>query len=302
MRNLWLLLFLAACGGGGGGGGGSPSPTLPAPVVTPDRPPSTSPVTSPATPIVGLGTHSLGYEAINELGMLRVRYTRFTMYAALWELSESYRAEWTAGLALAFSHGLKVLVVVHALPPHWTGDDFGRFMGDRALEFGPMLEGFQLGNEIPFGDGSPASHAHFHTSAYHAIKSVSRDTKVVTMAMPDSAFPVLLQSTNLPTDAYAVHLYGYPLSGVTKRLRKWISANVPVWVTEVGIEQKVIPPDAGPWEQIQARELRDAVDAGHGYARIYIYQLRTFDGELHGLLRDDGTLRPAAEWLASRSR
>lgn len=269
MRVLALLLLLAACGGGSSG----PRPSQPSPSI-------------PAAPevTVGLNAHSLTPRDINELGALRVRWVRTTLYAEQWEGAEGYDEEFIAGLALAFGHGIKTVVVVHQLNPQWDAETFALWLQNRVRQFGPMVYGYQIGNEdwsMP-GSLSVADYNAWMEVVYPAVKQANPAALVVTRALQTEE---MARGFDAPADVLALHLYD-GLAAKTRMQRGWLPADARVWATEFGTANEAAK--LGEWQA--------CIGNAYGYEVLFGYALRAPD-ETHGIVRDDGSLTPTAEWL-----
>jgi hypothetical protein len=274
---LLSLAFLAACGGRGQRPADPPHPDLPV-----------------AKPTVCVGTHSLGYEALNELNALRVRCTRITYYVDAYEHSESQKADFFHGLSLAFSHDIKVLIVIHQVPDSWSAQDFSFWLYTFAAEVGPRAFAYQIGNEWDTRPGNlpVTEYNEWLGRSYEAIKQINYLALVVTAAIPSREFA---DGLTAPRDVYAVHLYG-GLAEKAKEYRSWFRQGSRVWATEFGEDVNLSS------EAHQLREWQAGIAAAHGYEKVFGYQLRTDEpGERHGIIRPDGTPRPVADWLRSRA-
>jgi hypothetical protein len=282
---LALVLTLAACGGGGGG----PPSSQPNPSSNPQ---------SVATPIVGIGSHSLTPQDLADIRSLGIFHVRITLYAAWWEMDAAYRMEWERGVRKAYAEGFKLLVTVHHVPPGWSADEFGLWINARAEAVGYAVEVWQLGNEEWSTPGSlPVDeYAEFFQVASHAIKWSWPSAKVITTALPSEEYAKALYPLIQP-DAWALHVYGPPLVKTARDQRAWLPAHAVVWATEFGVDLKTIEGS----EHRQLQEWKGMIEGAHGYARTYGYQKSTQEPEeTHGIFRPDGTPRPVAVWLRSR--
>lgn len=279
-RTLALLLVLAGCSSGGR--------------RTPGPGPSPAPLPIAASAL-GVGSHSLDAATLDQLGALGVRLVRITLYPTQWS-DAGYRARWAAEVRESGTRGFRLLAVVHPLPVGWSAAEFGAWVGERAAEFGEV-EAWQIGNEAPFL-GQLSAHVEYHRAAYAAVKKRS-GAKVVTLAAIHRAWATAMVRAQVPTDAYAVHAYAHEpmLPEAVRERRSWFPAASEVWLTEFGSSRDdTAAPD---WERSQAEQIQAAVQAAGGYARAYVYQLQTEEPqETHGILRPDGSWRPAATWLA----
>ncbi|MBV9774913.1 MAG: hypothetical protein JO040_13245 [Gemmatimonadetes bacterium] len=106
-------------------------------------------------------------------------------------------------------------------------------------------------------------------------------------------------------DVLAIHPYGIGCAGEplsryqAVRDQGWKG---PIWATEVGVSQaqaRYIRRDADAFQAEQMRRCLREDPSRLGYQRLYWFQL-TPDGEGWGILRRDGTPRPAYTWLRSR--
>ncbi|HEX2188336.1 MAG TPA: glycosyl hydrolase [Longimicrobiaceae bacterium] len=108
-------------------------------------------------------------------------------------------------------------------------------------------------------------------------------------------------------DVLAIHPYGIGSAGEPlSRYRAVREAGWegPVWATELGASDAQAryvrrSPDAFQAEQL--RTILTADPSRLGYERLYWFQL-TGDPEGYGILREDGTPRPAFAWLRSRAQ
>lgn len=256
-------------------------------------------------PVVGIGTHSLAASELDILDSLRVKHIRHTLYAY-----EEFTHDRADAIRYAVERGFSLLIVVHGVERmtlvdwiHWW---------DRVLdEVGTEVEAWQIGNEHPFF-GNMATHCLWHTAAAREIRMAPGDfdALVVSMDLSRADYREAFQRLNPPTDAWAVHCYEYPNAPQIKRLANQLMR--PLWLTEFSVTEASIPGDhaegSGGWENVQATEVRNGLEAAGpaGYSRSYYYNLRTNEGvnlkpdepvEKHGIVRLDGTLRPAAEVL-----
>lgn len=283
------VLVLTACGGGGGGGGPRPVPT-PAPTPAP----SLSATCVQTT--IGLGTHSLEDHVLDALWSTGVRHTRLTYYPTL-HTTPGYAQNFRERTKVAVDRGIQMLVVVHPALDEWGPEQFGRFLADRVREM-PHVFAWQIGNEgwTAPGNLSAKEYSRWFTIARDSIHAANPDAIVVTLALHDKDFA---EDFSAATDGYSVHVYGYPLASRARELRSWLPRNAFAWITEVGIEQKVIG-DRPDWEQEQAREWRNVLFEAcrSGYRYVFFYQLYTDEpSETHGIWRPDRTWRPAFQVL-----
>lgn len=108
-------------------------------------------------------------------------------------------------------------------------------------------------------------------------------------------------------DVLAIHIYGIGPTG--EPLSRWRALRQagwdgPIWATELGADHAQAryvrrDPDAFQAEQLRRTLTEDA--SRFGYERLYWFQL-TPDPAGFGILREDGTPRPAYTWLRSRNR
>lgn len=108
-------------------------------------------------------------------------------------------------------------------------------------------------------------------------------------------------------DVLAIHPYGIGSAGEPlSRYRAVREAGWrgPVWASELGtndIQAAYIKRDADAFQVDQMREILTRDPSRFGYERLYWFQL-TADPEGYGIIRLDGTPRPAYNWLRSRRR
>ena len=286
---------------------------------------------------VGLGVHRLDQRSVAQIRDLGVRHIRHTLYWSHWNDS-AYRLQWERDLQRALQAGLDPLVVVHQ-PPFGDYEHrdlvyhaFARFMEERAAQF-PGVRAWQLWNEMDdgftdvFGAGHPEvslrQRGHLYAQmlklAYPAIKRGHTDALVVTggIASPiDGGFLQGLYDSNAPYDVLAIHTYGYPLALAfdergrsARRMMKANGDQRPLWNTEFGLERAVIPPSPGllPAEvdraQLEAwKSCIEANDRRPVYGRIYGHVLTEGNDLGFGLIRANGSARPAYRWLRAWMR
>ena len=293
--------------------------------------------TLPGRAAVGVGVHRLDQQSVAHIRDLAVRRVRYTLYWSLWN-DPAYRLQWERDLERALHAGLDPLIVVHQPP---FGDyqhrdlvyqAFAQFMQERAAQF-PAVGVWQLWNEMDdsftdvFGAGHPEVslrrrgqlYAQMLKLAYPAIKRGNPDALVVTggIASPiDGGFLHGLYDSNAPYDVLAIHTYGYPLAlafgergRAARRVMTVHGDHRPLWNTEFGLERAVIPPTPGllPAQVDRAhleawRSCIEANDRRPVYDRIYGHVLTEGNDLGFGLIRADGSARPAYRWLKSWMR
>lgn len=107
-------------------------------------------------------------------------------------------------------------------------------------------------------------------------------------------------------DVLAIHPYGIGAAGEPlSRYRALREAGWrgPVWATEVGTnhaQARYIRRDPDAFQAEQMRTVLTEDPSRSGYERLYWFQLAG-DPEGYGILREDGTPRPAYRWLRSRA-
>lgn len=283
-------------------------------------------------PTVGIGTHTIDPPSVAQLRDLGVRQVRWTLYWDLWNDS-LYRRDWAAGLERGQRAGLDIVVVVHR--PRFGDFEqrqalyraFAQFMRDMAARF-PRVRAWQLWNEMDvtftdaFGAGHPEvplrQRGHFYAEmlrlAYPAVKQGNPQALVVTGGIAsdlEGGFLEGLYDAKADFDVLALHTYGFPLVDAfrarglaARRIMRAHHDERPLWNTEFGLEDRVIPGNSelSP-EQVDAahREAwRTTIETNARekiYERIYGYVLG--DGKSLGfaLVRPDGSPRPAYLWL-----
>jgi hypothetical protein len=281
---------------------------------------------------VGIVVQHLDQQSVAQVMDLGLRHIRYTLYWYLWE-NPTYRREWERGLQRALQAGLDPLIVVHQP----AMDDFprramvyqlfARFMEARAAEF-PAVRAWQLWNEmdVAFTDVFGAGHsevslyqrgryyAEMLTLAYPAIKRANRKAIVVTggiASAADGGFLDGLYDGKAPYDVLALHTYGFPLAMTfdarglaARRIMKEHGDSRPLWNTEFGLEQAIIPSDwrltAAQIDTAQLQAWQTSIE-GNSRARVYdrIYGYVLTEGKDLGfdLVRLDGSGRPAYQWL-----
>ncbi len=176
--------------------------------------------------------------------------------------------------------------------------------------------------------GSIADYYQLVKVADQAVKAVNPSATVVVAGMTywwdkehnrpqylDSMLDIAAQDPTAPShgwyfDAVDVHCYGNPLNAyneptVYHRILQRHGFDKPVWISEMNVvpnDDPVSPVPNGPFRatmdqqanyMIQASALAIAGNA----ARISVYKMRDTGGEgageLYGLIRDDGSVRPA---------
>jgi hypothetical protein len=281
--------------------------------------------------------HRLDAASVGHIRDLGLRHIRYTLYWSLWN-DQAYRLQWEHDLARALRAGLDPLVVVHQAPFGSYRDRervyraFAQFMEHQAAQF-PGVRAWQLWNEMDesftdvFGAGHPEIslrkrgrlYGQMLKLAYPAIKRGNPAALVVTGGIAsaiDGGFIQGLYDVMAPYDVLAIHTYGYPLSlpfvergRAARRILAAHGDQRPLWNTEFGLESAIIarPPPLTPaqvdgaqmlaWKSCIEENNRAAV-----YDRIYGHVLAEGNDLGFGLIRADGSLRPAYRWLRSWAR
>lgn len=281
------------------------------------------------TTLVGTVVHRLDAGAMALLQRLRVQHVRYTLYWHLWERDARYRVRFQSEVRRAADGGLDLLVVVHQPPSKSYARRremharFADFMSARVSEF-PTVSSWQLYNEADVGfAGIDLFGAHSGLPLFQQGMQYARMLEAVAPAMRAAGGSVKVIANGCATDgrewargviegggrdhlhAWALNCYGFPVELAVREkvlgFRQAIGADH-LWVTEFGMESAVIAPG---WPSSTAdvdRYHRDAWresvlwnDTSRQAERMYGYVLSG-----HGdfdLVRPDGSLRPAAEWL-----
>lgn len=284
---------------------------------------------------VGVGSHSLDDSSRRDLRALGVERVRITIYWNIWESSEAYRSTTSAEIEQAAREGLNLLAVVHGQPPRYSFQSreaaleaYVEFVTSMVARF-PQVEAWQLWNEMDvptftdlFGAGGqldPEAQGRLYgrmlDRTYTAIKRANPTALVVTggLAGPvDTGFPIGLLQSGARMDAFAIHAYGFPVSlsveqrGAAARavLDRFGRSSIELWVTEFGMEEAVVPPgfdrSASAIDRYHLEAWRDPVEWNRRiglFDRMYGHVLRQDGDRSYDLIRRNGTLRPAAEWL-----
>jgi hypothetical protein len=150
--------------------------------------------------------------------------------------------------------------------------------------------------------------------AYPKIKAASSRTLVVTAGLASGGEELrdfLLGMGDAPYDVLALHTYGLPVLQVVKEKTAVARplTRRPLWITEFGLEEAVIP---ASWDHsrrevdglhLQAMEQTvEWNDSAGVFDRMYWHVLRQNGDKGYDLVRGDGSLRPAAQWLRARNR
>jgi hypothetical protein len=249
---------------------------------------------------------------------LGIRQVRATLYWDVWERDEAYRTWFPAVLHDASRQGMQVLVVVHGTDPRGgTNRDevlgrFADFVAQRIRSM-PWVESWQVWNEI---DGTHLTrvfaglgHRQMGVVYGRHLAEISRRAPgarlVATGLHPDNApeFWAGVLQHHRP-HALTVHVYGADIGAEARRHAPALqraARGVPLWATEFGAEARL-------GEGEQRNQWQGFEQASRGlFSRIYGYALTTDEGgghghvESHGIIRPNGSRRPAAEWLRTHN-
>jgi hypothetical protein len=283
---------------------------------------------------VGIGVHQMDAQSVREVRTLGIRHIRYTLYWSLWQ-DPQYRRKWEEDLGRGLSAGLVPLVVVHSAPfGNFLQRDsvyraFSRFMAARASQF-PQVPAWQLWNEmdVAFTDVFGAGHhdvslrergrlyGEMLRLAYPAIKHANPRAQVVVGGIAsdiEAGFLDGLYDSGAEYDVLAIHTYGFPLllqfqhrGQETRRIMAEHHDRRPLWNTEFGLERAVIPDHQrltdAQTDSEQLRAWQSVVEANSRerlYDRMYGYVLAEGQDLGFGLIRQDGSVRPAYLWLRS---
>jgi hypothetical protein len=209
---------------------------------------------------------------------------------------------------------------------------FADFMAERVMQF-PEVRAWQLWNEmdVTFTDVFGAGHqeislrqrgryyADMLQLSYPAIKRANPKTLVVVGGIAsdiEGGFLSGLYDKGAQFDVLSIHTYGYPLilsfqqrGRAARRMMESQGDRRPLWNTEFGLERAVVPGyqhltptqadsiHLGAWRAVLEANLRDRL-----YDRIYGYVLAEWTDLGFGLVRPDGSTRPAYGWLRMWAR
>jgi len=207
--------------------------------------------------------------------------------------------------------------------------EFASFMAERVAEF-PQVQAWQLWNEMDvaftpvFGAGRPEVsfrergrlYSEMLRQAYPAIKQSNPNALVVVGGIAsdiDGGFLEGLYEAGAQYDVLALHTYGFPLElafrergTVARRVMQRHHDTRPLWNTEFGLERTVIPGysrlTAAQTDSLHLAAWRASLEANaHNrlYDRVYGYVLSEGTDLGFGLIRLDGSERPAYVWLKS---
>ena len=256
----------------------------------------------PPQPALGLVLHRLNPLERAWAKSMHVPWVRFTVYGHSWH-DAMYRGQTFDCITAARNMGLDVLLVVHSSPtlkdsldlcvalhrlfpqcpiqpwnepdsPTGPGNGWEHFQGDPQRFWQHLIE---LRAALPLaylvGPGLASSG-----------EELDRWVKMLHLS---------------PVDAIAVHCYGWPLAGSFRdryaQARRHTTR--PLWCTEFGMEQAVLPPWwAGDWEAEQMENLEDCA-LQNPWDRAYVFDLWNGSQYGHSIVRADNTERPAARWL-----
>jgi hypothetical protein len=313
---------------------GAAAPASDAAAMPPLAPATMSAVAADRAGSIGVGSHALDDSSIAHLRALGVRHVRTTLYWNHWG-DPAYRRDFAAGLRRAAAAGLEPLVVVHQQPSGGYAErrrvyrEFASFMAARAAEF-PQVRYWQLWNEmdVAFTDVFGASraevgmrergrnYAEMLRLAYPAIKRANPRAVVVTGGIAsgiNDGFLEGMYAGRAEYDVLAIHSYGFPVwpmfrqRGLEARaVMRRNGDDRPLWNTEFGMENTIVPPG---WSTRRADIDRYHLDAWRSsvegnqreglYDRIYGHVLRQGGDLSYDLVRSDGSPRPAYTWLRS---
>jgi hypothetical protein len=281
---------------------------------------------------VGIGLHQIDAQTVREVRELGIRHIRYTLYWSLWQ-DPQYRRRWEEDLRRALTAGFEPLVVVHSAPfGNFEHRErvylaFSRFMAARARQF-PQVHAWQLWNEMDVGftDLFGARHDDIPLRergrlygamlrlAYPAIKEANPLAVVVVGGIAsevEGGFIYGLYDSRAEYDVLAIHTYGFPLllpfrlrGQTARRLMALHHDSRPLWDTEFGLERAVIPGHqhltTTQTDSIQLIAWRSVLEANAHerlYDRVYGYVLAEGQDLGFGLVRSDGSPRPAYSWL-----
>lgn len=261
-----------------------------------------------AVDAVGVSTHSLEAEHLDVLERMGVVNLRRTLRWKLFEEDRAYAVHWDDRLRAAIARGFRVLVVLDEWPPNPTEGGLAAFLAERVADH-PEVEAWQIGNEAAFPNLSGGeAWARIHNSAAAAVKRGNPGATIVTMGFSPEQTREAFARQFLATarrDVVAVHVYRYPASEAVRQLAG-VEVGSPIWVTEFGLDRNMVPVQLrGEWERVQQTQWQSFIEGALalGIPRVYGYSLFTDEVgrygpvESHGLLRPDGSWRPAAAWL-----
>ena len=289
---------------------------------------------------VGLITHLTDASSTRLLNKANVKHAKTTLYWDKWVADAAYQASFADGIRRLAGASFEITVVVHAAPAgssYATRDTvysrFAAFMKARAAQF-PGVRNWQLWNEMDaagwtdiFGMGSVPiydqgrNYATMLRSAHDSIKKANPNARVVIggLAGPDEQLDNFLAGVydgDGKFDVVAVHAYGPPIWWAARdrgdSVRAFMKARGDtrqLWLTEFGISMarmrdlwKISTTFAR--EQKQKEEWSDLVtwnDGSRVYDRLIGYVLIDATDDGFGIVRANGTTRPAYTWLQSRN-
>lgn len=278
---------------------------------------------------VGVVTHVIDDDTVALLRALNVRHVRFTLYWNEWAAGRAYRRRFDTALQRAASADLDLLTVVHQPPDssyrrrRETHERLAEFMTARVAAY-PQVAAWQLYNEADAGfagldvfgarsgldlTAQGREYAAMLRIVVPAMRATDPDVRVIANPCATGgrewATGVISGGGQNHFYAWSLNCYGFPVPMAVRdkvlAFRETIG-NDPLWVTEYGMERAVIAPgwpaSTADFERYHLEAWRDTAEwnAAAGEAeRLYGYVLRG-----HGdfdLVRPDGSLRPAAEWL-----